>query len=555
MLFSNRTRWTVRDVALAQLASRRDTPFASATRGPVETYGTFIETSAKLANRLAELEVVRGAPVAIVCGTGLQHLHAWLACKLIGAIEVPINTALRGQALEHILATAQPAVAVVEAELLPPFLEAEAPVDSIRNLIVVGAEGDLPLGTGSDLRFHSYDNIVTAGSSAIPDATMAPSDIGSIMFTSGTTGPAKGAMMPDGQLCLLALQSIEAMHIGEADVFYCAHPLNHIAGKYMGVFATFAAGGRVVLDARFDASRWLDRVRETGVTVSIAHGPMIEMIAARPPHPNDREHDLHRLMCCPMPKHLWSSFEERFGLKGVEMWGMTEIACPVWTSLDGPRVEGSCGRPLTQWYDLQVVDPDTDEELPPMAVGEIVVRPRYPSTMMQGYLGMPEETVKAWRNLWFHSGDAAYFDPDGNLFFVDRLKDRIRRRSENISAYDIEVAALAFPSVREAAAVGVPSGFEGDDDIKLCIVLENDATFDPDSLIRFMAGRLAPFMVPRYVEVLTALPRTPTNKVRKRDLSSQGITTTTWDRALSGLKLRDLYEGASKAEKQAGEGI
>jgi len=392
------------------------------------------------------------------------------------------------------------------------------------------------------MRAISYHDIISGGPSPVPDSDVAVSDIGSVMFTSGTTGPSKGVAMPNGQLCLLALQVIQAMRLGPDDVFYCVHPLNHIAGKYMGVFTTFATGGRLVLDARFEAANWTRRIGETGATVSIAHGPMIEMIFARPPDPGDRAHALRRLMSSPMPKHLWSDFEARFDLRAIEMWGMTETACPVWMSLDGPHVKNSCGRVLTQWGDLRIVDPDTDEELPFGQVGEIVVRPRYPFTFMQGYLGQPDETVKAWRNLWFHTGDAATMDADGNLFFIDRLKDRIRRRSENISAYDIEVAALAHPAVREAAAIGVPSGFEGDDDIKLWLVLEDGVALDLPELVGFMARRLAPFMVPRYVETTEALPRTPTNKVKKRELVAAGNTARTWDRQEAGVRLRDFYE-------------
>jgi crotonobetaine/carnitine-CoA ligase len=538
MISGNRQRWTIRDVALHQLAAVPERPFVSVFGEDPETFAAFIGASAKLANALAACGVGRASPVAILCPTGLPHLHAWLACGLLGATEVPINPVLRGGALEHVLRMTKPAVAVVDRGLLPHVLEAERAVGCLTHLILVG-EGEPADLAGRDIILSHYDDVLRTGSAMIPDAQVSTADIGSVMFTSGTTGPAKGAMMPNGQLCLLALQALEAMRIGGDDVFYCAHPLNHIAGKYMGIFATFAAGGRVVLDGRFEAANWLDRVRACGATLSIAHGPMIEMIAAQPPRPEDSQHALRRLMCCPMPKHLAADFETRFALKGVEMWGMTEVACPAWTSLDGPRVEGSCGRPLRDYYDLRIVDPETDEEVAAGAVGEIVVRPRFPFTTMQGYLGMPSETLDAWRNLWFHTGDAAYLDTGDNLFFVDRLKDRIRRRAENISAYDIEVAAMAFAPVREAAAVGVPSGFEGDDDIKLCIV--PDGPVEPAKLIAFLAGRLPPFMVPRYVEVLDALPRTPTNKIRKRDLSSAGITAATWDRSKENVRLRDLY--------------
>ncbi len=145
-------------------------------------------------------------------------------------------------------------------------------------------------------------------------------------------------------------------------------------------------------------------------------------------------------MCSPMPKQLTETFESRFGLRRIEMWGMTETGCVTWTDLDDPHPIGSAGKTLVDFYELQIADPDTDEPLPAGQVGEILVRSRHPFTMMQGYLAMPEETRISWRNLWFHTGDAGYLDSEGNLYFVERLKDRIRSRSENISAYDIERA-------------------------------------------------------------------------------------------------------------------
>jgi crotonobetaine/carnitine-CoA ligase len=436
---------------------------------------------------------------------------------------------------------AKPAVAVSSAELIPQLLEANTAVGCLRSLIVVGQLDCAPNMNELGIDVLSYEQILAAGSNKIPEAPVAPATIGSVMFTSGTTGPAKGVMMPNGQLCMVALQVIEAARMQDTDVFYCAHPLNHIAGKYMGVLASFVAGGEIVLDDRFEAASWLARIRDCGATITIAHGPMIEMIALQPSAPTDRDHRMRRLMCCPMPRHLAGDFEQRFDLQGIEMWGMTEIGSPTWTSLDRPRVPGSCGRLLHNYYDLRIVDPDTDEEMPPNLIGEVVVRPLYPSTIMQGYLGMPQETVQSWRNLWFHTGDAAYLDDTGSMFFVGRLKERIRRRAENISAYDIEVAALSFPQVREVAAVGVPSEFEDDDDIKLCIVCEG--AINPVDLLTFLAARLPPFMVPRYIELADALPRTPTNKVRKLELSAAGVGPKTWDRNQENVRLRDLYKG------------
>jgi crotonobetaine/carnitine-CoA ligase len=190
-----------------------------------------------------------------------------------------------------------------------------------------------------------------------------------------------------------------------------------------------------------------------------------------------------------------------------------------------------------------VVDPANDAALPAGEVGELVVRPKYPATLMQGYFGKPEATVEAWRNLWFHSGDSAYIDRDGWVYFVDRLKDRIRRRAENISSYDIEYAAQQIAGVVDAAAVGIPSEFAGDDDIKLCVVMSADSMIGPAELIGPLARALPHHMVPRYIEIVAELPRTPTKKVQKAVMRQAGITAATWDRKQAGIALRDIING------------
>lgn len=537
-LTRDRSTWTIRHLAARRLAADHNRTFITEAEGPTETYGEFIGRSAALANFLTGIGVGHGTAVATLCSNGLPALHAWLAAGLIGAVDVTLNPAYRGDVLRHALDMTKPPVVIAEAELVHALEAIRGDLPFVRDIILVG-DGDV--GRTWPVACHAYASLTAEPAPGLPQATVRPADIGAIMFTSGTTSRAKGVMLPNAQLCLVALQAIEAVQMTADDVFYCVHPMNHVAGKVMGMFATFATGGRVILDKRFSAPLWLERVRRHNVTLTMAHGPMIEMIHAQMPTPHDRDHAVRRMMCCPLPKRIGAEFEARFRLRGVEMWGMTEIGNPFWTSLNGPRVPGSCGRLLDEWYDCMIVDPDTDERVPPGAIGEIVVRPRHPWTVMQGYIGMADETIEAWRNLWFHTGDAAFMDADGNCFFIDRMKDRIRRRAENISSFDIEAAANEFPPVLESAAIGIPSGYEGDDDIKLCVVPRPGAQVAPSDLLKFLASRLPHFMVPRYIEIMDKLPRTPTNKIRKRELREAGNTEATWDRQHAGVGLRDLY--------------
>jgi len=248
-------------------------------------------------------------------------------------------------------------------------------------------------------------------------------------------------------------------------------------------------------------------------------------------------------MASPFPRRIAADFERRFGVRGVEVWGMTEVNNPCWCPLDEPLRTGTCGKVNGDWAEVRVVDPETDVELPAGQVGELVVRPKRPWTMMQGYLGMPEKTVAAWRNLWFHTGDAGHVDADGWFHFVDRLGDRIRRRAENISSYEIESAAALHPAVLECAAIGVPSGYESDDDIKLLVALRPGHIWRPDHLLEHLVRLLPHYMVPRYLQPIEALPRTPTNKVMKSQLYA--VAGECWDRKAAGVALRDVAQRVS----------
>lgn len=541
---ADRAAWTLPEVAGRRISASLSKIFVRDADGRAETYQTFWQHSQRLASRLLDLGVCPGDRILILAPSGLPALHGWMAAGLVGAIDVSVNTAYRGEPLLHVLSASDPSVLVVDTSLLGALAELSPALPSLQHLILIGSAGRLGARWLDSLEWHVYQDCIAAGVdtaklvSRLP--TVQPSDIASVIFTSGTTGPSKGVMMPHAQVCLLALQTIQATGMQETDVYYSAHPLFHIAGKFMGVFATFAAGGTLVLDRKFAADTWLDRIRNCDATLSILHGPMIEMIHSQLPHPDDRDNSLTRLLCCPLPKGIGADFQQRYGVDTIEMWGMSEVGCPCWTTLQPDYVPGSCGRVLEEWYDFAIVDPDTDEPKPAGEVGEIVVRPRHPWTIMQGYLGMPEATARAWRNLWFHSGDAAYQDADGNVFFVDRMGDRIRRRAENISSYDIEATAARNPDVRECAAVGVPSSYQNDDDILLVVVANQPGEIDPLELLVYLAQHLPYFMVPRYIEVIDKLPRTPTNKVRKKELSARGVTSQAWDRQAAGISLREL---------------
>jgi crotonobetaine/carnitine-CoA ligase len=374
----------------------------------------------------------------------------------------------------------------------------------------------------------------------VPDRPVHARELASVVYTSGTTGPAKGVMMPHGQISLFARLGIEGANMTEDDAHYCFIPLYHVAGKFMAMYASLITGGRVIVDTAFSADQWLPRVRQYGATMSHVHGPLVEMIYNQPVTPEDADNQVTRIVASPFPAKIAHDFERRFRLRGIETWGMTEVTVPVWQPHDQPLQTSCCGFVREEYFDLRIVDPDTDEEVDRGATGELVLRPRQPWTIMQGYLRNPEATANAWRNLWFHTGDLGRMDDDGRVYFVDRAKERIRRRAENVSSYDIEAAALNHPDVRECAAVGVPSEFEGDDDILLYVVPQAGASRDPEGLIGHLATELPHFMVPRYLTYVDDLPRTPTGKTQKALLRDVGKGAETWDRKAAGVSLRDL---------------
>ncbi|WP_052369566.1 AMP-binding protein [Paraburkholderia caledonica] len=556
MISDDRTLLTIPHLAEKQWREAGDRVFveevgdepgpARAKSSRIETYTEFLGRSSALAHHLTSLGVGPGAYVAILLPNSVEALHAWMAIALAGAVEVPLRPMVGGEVLRHALALTRPSVVIADSRSADALADVLDSLPVIHDVVWVDfdAFSAVKASRFSRLRNHSYADIV-AVPRTLPAVVCKPSSPASVMLTSGTSGPSKGVLLPHAQVCLIARVCGQATQARAADVFYCVHPLNHIAGKFMGVLSTFATGGKVILDTRFDARHWLTRIRRYGATVSIAHGPMLQMLAATPSSAEDSAHGLWRLMCSPMPRHLTQRLESRFGFRRIEMWGMTETGCVTWTNLDEPHPLGSAGKVLSEWYELQIADPETDECLPVGGVGEIMVRPRYPFTMMQGYVAMPEKTVEAWRNSWFHSGDAGYFDSEGNLYFVERLKDRIRSRSENISSYDIEMAAGTVPGVIDAAAVGVPSEFDGDDDIKLFVTLQPGAVLDGEALLRHLAGKLPHFMLPRFIEFITSIPRTPTQKVKKSALRSRARSDAAWDRKAAGIRLRDLYDTQS----------
>lgn len=494
------------------------------------TFGEVDDLANRTAQGLAALGVEPGDHVAVMLPNGPDFLAVVLGLAKLGVVAVPVNTAYRGSVLAHVLATSDSSVFVVDEALtdrLPPIIDR---VPALTRLVVRTDGRPDPaldrLGPSTTALRRLLDHGDTD-----PRVDVAFSDLQAVMYTSGTTGPAKGVMVPHALALTCAIDSLTYLD-GWNSTYYCPLPLFHAAGLWDGAMAALLAGSPIVLTERFSASGFWEDVRTFGANVALGVISMIPILLNQPARPDDRDHPLETFY---MGKSsLDQQFYDRFGAHTVETYTSTEAGIPT-ASPYGRWRTGSCGQENSDRFEVRVVD-DHDREVEPGVAGELVIRPRQPYVLTTGYYGYWEHTTRVFRNQWFHTGDQLYRDEDGYFYFLDRLKDAIRRRGENISAFDLEQELNLHPDVLESAAIGVPSELE-EEDVKVAVVAQAGADPDPGELVRFCRERLPEFMVPRYVEIVPELPRTPTGKIAKhelRALGDHGLTAATWDREAGG---------------------
>jgi crotonobetaine/carnitine-CoA ligase len=495
--------------------------FVDVEDSPSETYGETYEAVTRWAGMVRGLGVAPGEFVATMLSEPRACLHSWFGINAARAAEVPIHTDYRGDYLAHVLNTTAARVAIVAASYLERFEEIADQVPSLERVAVVGPEPAVrlpwPVATSAEL--------LATAPALDESALLRDGDVCSVLFTSGTTGASKGVLVPFAHLRATVEGAWPAGDLGAEDRYYSMLPLHHVGGK-VAVGAMLQAGGQLVLRERFKTTAFWSDVRGAGATCVCLTGSMTGFLLGEPASPGDTEHQLRKALILPLPRHL-DEFRDRFGVEVRTVYNQTEISSPIRSDGYDTRDYRLSGRPRPG-AECRIVD-ENDDEVTQGEIGELVVRTDEPWTMMAGYLGMPEKTTEAWRNLWLHTGDAFRQDDGGNFQFVDRLNDTIRRRGENISSVELEASTCGFPAVAECAAVGVKAEFD-EEEVKVCVVPKPGMTVDPAELVEFLEGRVPRFMVPRYVEVLGELPRTPTQKIRKAELRRSGITATVWDR-------------------------
>ena len=490
------------------------------------SYGEMVARADRTAAGLAAMGVGEGTKVAVLLPNSLEILDVWFACSLIGAVLVPVNTGLVGEGLKYILEHSEAELLVVDAGLVETLEGAWPLGEGLGKRFVRGDAAGLPNG------YEPYAALTEAGGSG-PRAAVGPGTLASILYTSGTTGLPKGVMNCHNSYVTAALEfSRNYVRMREDDVLYTTLPLFHVNAQSLTTLGALVSGRPMVLSPRFSASRFFADLAAHEATVFNYIGAMLTMLYKQPEGPQDADNKVRLTVGGAAPAELWREFEQRFGLEILEIYGLTESATFCCGSPPEAIKPGRIGKAVG-WSEVRVVDPD-DNELPADEPGEIVVRSKVPDTLFQGYFKNEEATEEAMKGGWFHTGDRGSRDADGYFAFIDRLKDSIRRRGENISSYEVERVVNSHPGVAESAAYGVPSDL-GEDEVMVTVIAKGE--LDEAELVAFCAERMAKFMVPRYVRVQEALPKTATQRVQKFELRKLG-TEGAWDSLASAEQIK-----------------
>lgn len=521
---------------------------ARALSSPDETFVVFedgehwsaaraFDECARMARTLAALGVERGDTVMNWLPNGRDHVRVLFAASMLGAIEAPLNVAYRGSLLSQVLELSRAKVMVSH----PALVERLDGID-VGELQTVLLPGVAAARTTGNVRVLNENEAPRAGDLTVQENQ--PWDVVAIIFTSGTTGPSKGAHTTYAQQWTAG----RAMYpwVGRADRMLVHHPLFHIAAM-SALYSAITVGGSVAVTEIARAQGFWDMVRRLGVTAVDGLGAvMAKMLCDQPPQPNDREHGV-KMVGFTHVDAATREFARRFGVDVVARFSMTETSCVTTTEIN-PAKDRTVGR-VRKGMRARIVD-EHDMPVVPGAIGELVVRSDLPWVLSTGYLGNPQATAQAWHNGWFHTGDLFRRDEDGDLFYVGRLKDSIRRRGENISAYEVELEILSHPAVSDVAVIGV--GPADDQEVLAVILPKPDAAIDPAEVLEFLRPRLAHFMLPRFIRLVRSLPKTETGKVRKGELREQGLGADVWDREAAGIIVRRQRLDEARADQARG---
>ncbi|MGH6989930.1 MAG: ATP-dependent acyl-CoA ligase [Stellaceae bacterium] len=489
------------------------------------SFGEAPVIAARAAGRLLAAGIKPGDRVALISSNRPEFIETMLGCGWLGAILVPINVASRGAQLQHILGNSAARLLVIEAEFLSSLDHLDLAALPLEAIWLIDAPGE---GVTPPAIARSMPPL----GAAVDTASPRPEDLFAVLYTSGTTGPSKGVCCPHAQYFWWGVHTAHLLGIDADDVLCTTLPLFH-TNALNTFFQALITGATAIFEPRFSASRFWDGLTRRGATVAYLLGAMVPILLSRPPDPKERAHRVPIALAPGVPGHFHEEFTRRTGIHLLDGYGSTETNFVIGTGIEGQR-PGLMGR-VCPGFAARIVD-DRDRDVADGGQGELILSADEPLAFARGYFAAPEKTAEAWRDGWFHTGDRVIRDRDGYFKFVDRLKDAIRRRGENISSFEVEQVLLSHPEVATAAVFPVRSDL-AEDEVMAAIVLHSGGVLDAADLVRFCAPRMPYFAVPRYIEFCDTLPATESGKIQKFKLRERGVTAATWDREAAGIKI------------------
>ena len=530
---SDQRNWTLPKVLKDQADSIPDEDFLQFSYEKALTFSQVNKKANKIADSLKKLGINKTDKVSVYMPNSLEICLAWFGILKNGSVMVPINTAYVMDFLQYIIESSDSKIIIIAEEYLERLANIQDRIPKIEKVIVWTRDkkDDFESHGYNKTEAVSWNKFLSGGSEVEPSVEVTHLDHARLMYTSGTTGKSKGVVRPCAADYSSAQNYSSIMDLANDDTVFTCLPLFHSNAMVMGVYPAMISGCKVVVEEKYSASKFWKWMKDFEITKFNLVGVMSYFMWNAPVVPEEKEHKVKLVLGSPAPHDIIEEFMERFNILFTEGYGLTEVGQCTFTRPNEPFRVGSCGKE-SPGYEIKIVNPETDEELPRNTPGELVLRPRIPNICLHYYYKMPEKTVSDFRNLWFHTGDLCSMDEDGYIFFMDRVKDYIRRRGENISSFEVENLISTHSNIEESAAIAVKldeQGRHSEDELMIVIVLKEGLTLMPEELIEYLKPIMPKFMIPRFVRFRDSLPKTPTNRVQKVKLREEGITKDTWD--------------------------
>lgn len=528
------TAWVLPRILRDRAQAHPDRPYIRFGDGDWVTYGEIDLRANRIANALIARGLQKGQCVSTLMPNSVDQVALWFGILRAGGVQSPINLAYRGDFLSWVINLPESRFLVISDDLLDRLDKVADELPLLEHVFLWSS--DAPHGPNPKVNFEPFAALDDAPDTD-PGVEVTWVDDARVMFTSGTTGRSKGVIKQHASDYFSGRTYNEVCGVTEDDIFYTCLPLFHSNAQMLSCYPAMIAGARIQISTRYSSTNFWREVTECGATILNTVSAMNYFLWNTPPGEYDRAHKVTRIMAMPAPKDIYHEFKERFGIRWHEGYGLTETGMVTYVP-PGIEKPGSCGM-ASPGFEVSVVEPGTDRPVPSGTSGEIVVDMKLPNIVMRAYAGMPEKTAEDFKNLKLHTGDLGQMDDDGYLYFMDRMKDYIRRRGENVSSMEVERIVASHPGVLEAAAVGVAAdeGASSEQEILICVVPRENPP-DPHELLTYCADKMPYFAVPRYVRFMEDLPKTPTERVRKVELREMGLGDDVYDRAVSGPEVK-----------------